>query len=211
MRKIWKYSIGIVIVLLVIWFSLDIQNLDKHRAATTNPTFNAVDYAARFWNDSLPVSVSKAPQATDLLKLLNANPEEAFKKYGRKLGISHTWYFMLKGKGTIEKVEDEYVLVRINDQTNIEIATDFIFGNAVRDGSGKVNINEFLNMTDFNNVSVEIDKLVKEKVVSRLKKTAQAGMEIEFAGAIELNKENPDLSSIQIIPVSAKLSDGKSN
>lgn len=118
---------------------------------------------------------------------------------------------MLKGKGTIDKVEDEYLLVGIGDQTKIEIATDFIFGNAVRDGSGKVNINEFLNMTDFNKVSVEIDKLVKEKVVSRLKKTAQAGMEIEFAGAMELNNENPDVSSIRIIPVSVKLSDGKSN
>lgn len=90
MRKIWKYSIGIVIVLLVIWFSLDIQNLDKHRAANTKQAFDAVDYAARFWNDSLPLSVSKAPQAADLLKLLVENPDEAFKKYGRKLGISHT-------------------------------------------------------------------------------------------------------------------------
>lgn len=210
MRKIWKYSIGIVVALLVIWFSLDIQSLDKHRASATNQAFNAVDYAARFWNDSLPVSVSKAPEATDLLKLLNENPDEAFKKYGRKLGISHTWYFMLKGKGTIENVEDEYLMVIIDNKTNIEIATDFIFGNAVRDGSGKVNINEFLNMTDFNNVSVEIDKLVKENVVSRLKKTAQAGMKIEFAGVLELSNENPDLSSIRIIPVLAKLSDGKS-
>lgn len=210
MRKIWKYCIVIVIIILVIWFSLDIQNLDKHRAGNAKQAFNAAEYAVRFWNDSLPESVSNAPLVSDLLKLLNDNPDEAFSKYGRKLGISNTYYFMLKGKGNISKVEDEFLLIRPDDHYKIEIATDFIFGNAVRDGSGKVYINDFLNMTDFNNVSVEIDKLVKEKVVSRLKNNVKVGMEIEFAGAMELNRENPDLMSIRIIPVSAKLSDGKS-
>lgn len=209
MSKIFNYSIGILAVILVIYLSLDIQNLEKHRAANQPAVFNAADYAAKFWNDSLPVSIANATQIGDILKSINQNPEDAFNKFGHKLGISKTWYFMLKGKGRIEQVDPEFLVLALDDNTKIKIATDFIYGNAVRDGSGKVNINYFLNMTDFNAVSVAINKLVKEKVVSRLRNSAEVGKELEFAGAIEISEENIDLSDLRVLPVSVKISDGK--
>jgi predicted lipoprotein len=209
MSKTLKYTIGIFAAILVVYLSLDIQNLEKHMAASAPASFNIADYTAIFWNDSLPASIASAPQLSDLLKLLNENPESAFSKFGHKLGISKTYYFMAKGKGTIEKVDSEFLVLALDGNTKVKIATDFIFGNSVRDGSGKVNINEFLNMTDFNAVSVAINKLVKEKVVSRLRKSAEVGQYLEFAGAIEVGSENIDLSAIRIIPVSVKISDGK--
>jgi predicted lipoprotein len=210
MSKILKYVIGILAVVLLIYMSLDIQNLEKHRAASEPAGFNAADYAAKFWNDSLPVCIANSAQLGNVLELMNENPESAFLKYGHKLGISKTCYFLVMGKGVIEEVDPEYVVVTLNDKKKIKIATDFIFGNAVRDGSGKVNIDDFLNMTDFNKVSVAINKLVKEKVVSRLRNSAAAGKTMEFAGAFEISEENLDLSDVLIIPVSAKLSDGES-
>jgi predicted lipoprotein len=210
MSKTLKYTIGIFAAILVVYLSLDIQNLEKHKAASAPASFNIADYTAKFWNDSLPASIASAPQLSDLLKLLNENPESAFTK-GHKLGISKTYYFMVRGMGTIEKVDPEFLMLALDGNTKVKIAIDFIFGNAVRDGSGKVNINYFLNMTDFNNVSVAINKLVKEKVVSRLRKSAEVGQVLEFAGAFEINEENIDLATLLIIPVSVKLSDGKSD
>ena len=64
-------------------------------------------------------------------------------------------------------------------------------------------------MTDFNAVSVAINKLVKENVVARLRKFAAAGKWLEFTGAFEISEENIDLSNLLILPVSVKLSDGK--
>jgi predicted lipoprotein len=209
MAKVIKYSVGILAAILVLYLSLDIQNLEKHRAAANTTIFNADDYTAGFWNDSLPVSIANAPQLPDVLKLLNENPENAFAQYGKKLGISKTWYFMLKGKGMIEKVEDEFLVVALGENTKVKIATDYIYGNSVRDGSGKVNIDDFLNMTDFNAVSVAINKLVKDKVVSRLRKSATVGQWLEFTGAMELSEENIELTAISMIPVSVKLSDAK--
>ncbi len=89
--------------------------------------------------------------------------------------------------------------------TELKIATGFIFGNAVREGSGKVNIDDFLNMTDFNNVSIAINKMVKENVASVLKRSASPGMKLEFAGAFELNEENISIEDLRVIPVSARL------
>lgn len=208
MSKITKYSIGILATVLVIYLSLDIQNLEKHRAESNTAKFNATDFAAKFWDESLPPSIADAPQLADVLKQLNENPQKAFVSNGKKLGISKTSYFMVNGKGKIEQVNDEYIVVSLDDKSNVKIATDFIYGNAVRDGSGKVNIDDFLNMTDFNNVSVAINKLVKEKVVSRLKKSAAVGKVLEFSGAFGISEENVDLAAILIYPVSVKISDG---
>ncbi|MCX6237974.1 MAG: DUF2291 family protein [Bacteroidia bacterium] len=210
MSKVIKYTIGILAAFLVLYLSLDIQNLEKHKTASGKTKFIASEYAARFWNDSLSLCIANAPQMIDLLKIIRENPGKAFEKYGHKLGISKTRYFMVRGKGVIEKVEDEYLVLALDENSKIKIAIDFIYGNAVRDGSGKVNVDDFLNMTDFNNVSVAINKLVKEKVVTRLVKSATPGKLLEFAGAMELSEENTDLAAVLILPVSVKLSDGKS-
>lgn len=209
MNKAFKYILGIVAVLLVVYFSLDIENLQEHQSKTTKKAFDATEYAAHFWEEGLPKSIAEATPATTLLKSLEDDPQEAFKKYGKKLGISKTDYFMVKGTGMIKSIEDDYLKITLNDNTNIRIATDFIFGNAVRDGSGQVDINTFLNMTDFNNVSVAIDKLVKEKVVSRLKKAATPGKQLDFAGAVAIREDQINLDSLRVIPVQATVSDGK--
>jgi predicted lipoprotein len=210
MTRIYKFIIGIIAIILVVYLSLDIQTIEKHRASSHAGNFDASDYAAKFWADSLPSSISNAPELIDLIKNLEENPENAIKKWGHKLGISKTDYFMVKGNGFIERVEDEFLIIALDNKTKIQIAIDFIYGNAIRDGSGKVNIDYFLNMTDFNNVSVAINKLAKEKVVTRLKKNGLRGKFVEFAGAMEISEENIDLTTLRIIPVLAKLSDGKS-
>lgn len=210
MNKIAKYIVGIITFLLVIWLSLDIQNLEKHNSTLKSETFNATEYASIFWNDSLPLAITTSPNFVDLYKILNENPKKAFELYGKKLGISKTYYFLIKGKGFVEKIESEFLLVSIDSQTKVKIATDFIYGNAVREGSGKVNINHFINMTDFNSVSVAINKLVKNKVVAPLKEKAVVGQQLEFAGAFELNSGKINLSDLLIIPLSIAYSDGKS-
>ncbi len=210
MSKALKFSIGILAAVTILYFSLDIQNLEKHRATSGSIRFNATEFAAKFWEEGRVSCISEAPQILNVLNMLNENPQKAFESYGKKLGISKTGYFMVNGKGIIEQVENEYIVVSLDSNTKIKIATDFIFGNAVRDGSGKVNIDNFLNMTDFNAVSVAINSLIKEKVVNRLKEIAAVGKTLEFTGAFEINEENVDLSAVLVLPISANLSVGKS-
>ena len=207
MNNMIKYILGFLTILLVIYFSLNIQNLDDYYANNKEKSFDAVEYAKNFWEEKLPQSITDALEISTLYKNLTENPQQAFERYGHKLGISGTWYLFLKGKGEIQSVENEYLVVNIDDNINIRIATEFIFGNAVRDGSGEVDISEFLNMTDFNNVSVILNKMVKEKLVSLLKKSAVAGKEIEFVGAAEIREEQINLDSLRIIPVKAEIID----
>ena len=109
---------------------------------------------------------------------------------------------MVKGRGLITSINENDVSVSADSgKQNITIATEYIFGNAVRDATGLININEFNNTMDFNNVSAEINKIIREKVLPSFKSNAKKGSRIKFVGAIELNKEHLDLSGIEVIPV----------
>lgn len=205
MNKPIKYILGVPAVLLVLFFSFDIKKLDEYKAADTTVTFNADEYARDVWNNELPLAVKDALEIDLLNDLLENEPAQAFEEFGRKLGISKTWYFLTKGEGIVESVEDEFIRVNTGPGKQVKIATAFIFGNAVRDGSGVVDIDEFVNMTDFNNVSVVLNDIVREEVALELKSKAKPGMKLEFAGAFEIKEDELNTDSIRIIPVSAEL------
>ncbi len=211
MQKTLKYILIVLAVSVVIFFSLKIENLEDYKTANANETFDATVYAQRFWEEEIPHIDENAVEISTFIGLLKVSPDEAFSKFGHVLGIGKTHYFMLKGNGIILSVDEEFLTVKTEENEAIQIATDFIFGNAVRDGSGLVSINEFLNMTDFNQVSVAINKLVKKNVVSKLKSAVVPGKTIEFVGATEMTEDNIDLQHIRLIPVSVKLSNGEVN
>lgn len=197
--------------MLIIYLSLDIENLQDYHARVYSDEFSSSDFALKFWERDLPQTINEAPELTELYRILEENPEEALARFGHKLGISSTGYYFTQGEGTIESMDDEFVVVKVDDRIILRLATEYVFGNAVRDGSGKVNINDFVNMTDFNSTSVEINKLIKERVILQLLKEGEAGKKIVFAGAAEIDKNQVDLDSLLIIPVKTNVVNGSSN
>ena len=204
MKKFMKYILGTLAILLVLFFSLDIRKLDEYKLENDQTTFDAVTYTNEVWSNKIPVVSGKAPEITALITLLESDRERAFTESGKKLGISKTWYFMTRGKGSIDSVGNESVRIKLSDERHIQLAPAFIFGNAVREGSGVVSIDDFINMTDFNNVSVALNKKVKDEIIPVLKKNGVPGKQLEFAGAFEVNEESVDLKDITVIPVSVK-------
>jgi len=209
MKRYLRYILGILAIVLVLFFSLDIQKLDAHRAAHGTDAFDANDYALELWEHQIPGAVSLAPELGSLVNMLGTDPEGAFESMGRKLGISGTWYFMTRGQGMVESVEEEFLWILVDNRIRVQLATAFIFGNAIRDGSGVADIDEFVNMTDFNNVSIALNRRVKEEVVPGLKRLAGPGTTLEFAGAFEMREDHVDINSIRVIPVSFRLIDDR--
>lgn len=207
MSRMIKYISGIIVALLVIYFSIDIQKLDEYKASNKVEIFDAETYADNVWENELPKASKSAVEVTELMDQLEKNPDSVYAQHGKKLGISLTWYFLVKGEGTIRSIGEEALVIQLNNGKQIRLATSFIFGNAVREGSGVVNIDDFINMTDFNNVSVALNKKVKEDVIPNLRQGLKSGESIEFVGAVEINEESPDLDKIRVIPISVKLED----
>ena len=202
--KAIKYIISFTVMIVLAYNSVYFRKLDKVKALLTSKEFNASQYAQTFWTSKLQPNLNKAIDIARLTELLKTDADKAFSTYSHALGIGNLRYFLVKGKGTITSVNEDDISVLLQPDTSrqtIILATEYIFGNAVRDATGLININEFNNTMDFNNVSAELNKIIREKLLPSLKQKAKKGNEIEFTGAIELNKEHFDLSNIEVIPV----------
>jgi len=209
MKRILKYSSWTAAFILVLILSVDIHKTGGGGTGINTDTFDPKVYALSFLENDLPAVLERAPEADQILKLLVTDKDQALNGFAHVLGISRSYYFLVKGEGNIKSIENEYVTIETKDGNIIKLATDFIFGNAVREGSGLVDIDQFLNMTDFNNVSIEINKLIKERVIKGFKEQVRTDMQIRFSGAFEINMDDLNLSEVIMIPVSLNVQNGR--
>jgi predicted lipoprotein len=205
-KKIIKYVIVVIVILLVAYNSVCFKKLDEVKAEQTAKAFNAASYAQNFWEKKLTPSLNTAISVDKLIPLLSNDPAKAFDTYSHALGIGNLRYFLIQGKGSITAIDADDITVSIAGLTGqkVKIATEYIFGNAARDATGLININDFNNTMDFNNVSAEINAIIRNKVLPQLKH-AKVGNSISFTGAIELNKEHLNLSQIEAVPVAVNI------
>lgn len=202
MKKFLKYALALVVVLFVGYHSVYFKKLNEVQAGTAAGKINTTAYTRTFWDKKLPLALNKAVPVNDLVNLLRATPEIAFKKYGHALGIGNLKYFLVKGEGTVKQINENDILIDIRtEKDNIRIVTEYVFGNAVRDASGLINRNEFDNTSDFNEVSAGLNKIIREEVLPNFKKTVKKGDSIRFTGATELNRKFLDLNDMEITPV----------
>ncbi|MBS1600843.1 MAG: DUF2291 domain-containing protein [Bacteroidetes bacterium] len=204
--KIAKYIISIVVMIVVAYNAVFFKKLDEVKASRTTTAFNAAQYAQTFWNTKLAANLDKATDITKLLTMLSKDPAKTFETYSHALGIGNLRCFLVKGKGVIASInEDDISVLPDSSKQAVTLATEYIFGNAVRDATGLININEFTNTMDFNNVSAELNKIIRQNVLPSFKQQAKKGSVIEFIGAVELNKEHLDFSHVEIVPMKIEI------
>jgi hypothetical protein len=202
-KKLLKYAVITVICLLVAYNSVYFKKLSDVNAA--NKAFNAVEYAQGYLDQKLVPSISKTPSTDTLLNLIKTNPSGAFDHFSHALDIGNIRYFMAKGSGTVTGLDESDVYITTPNHQNIRIATEYVFGNALRDAPGIININDFTNSGDLNNVSSELNKIIRTKVLPPFKSTVKKGDEIEYAGAFELNRQHLNTDSVEVIPFYLKI------
>jgi predicted lipoprotein len=197
-KKIIKYTLTVVLVAFVAYNSVYFKKLSEVKASAAK-TFNPVSYARNYMDKSLLPASAKAPEIDALIAQLKVNPAKAFKSDAHALDIGNTRFFMVKGEGTITNIDESDVYISTPGKQNIKIATEYIFGNALRDAPGII-VNDFTNSMDLNNVSAEVNKLVRAEVLPPFKSKAKKGDHITFGGAFELNQEHINLNNIEVIP-----------
>jgi predicted lipoprotein len=207
-KKAIKYSSGFIALLVIIILSVNVQPLDSERRRPVSEVFDVEEYVADLWENQLPGVLSDAVELPYLISLLKDKPEEAFENHSRKLGISNTHYFYFSASGIVQATDEETVLVLIDDNIPVELETVFVFGNAIRDGSGLVEIDEFLNMMDFNMVSVYLNRKVKSEVIEPFRKNVGTGNSVSFTGAAEINRREGIPERLKVIPIQIAIHNG---
>ena len=85
-------------------------------------------------------------------------------------------------------------------KAQISLQAGFIFGNAMRDGTGLLDVSDFPNSQDFNAVSSELNRRVEERVLPELREKAVVGQTLRFVGCAEIVDEDLDLRPLPVVP-----------
>ncbi|OCX54396.1 hypothetical protein BEL04_09095 [Mucilaginibacter sp. PPCGB 2223] len=203
MKKVYKYGIWVVIIAFTLYNSVYFRKLSEMKAPAK--TFNAASYAQDMLNNKLPAVTEKAITIDELFTQIKSQPNEAFSAYGHALTIGSIRFFMVKGAGEVDAIDESDVKLVTTGHNNVYIATEFVFGNAIRDASGLINLNDFSNTVDLSNISSEVNKIIRAKVIPPFKAVVKKGSKVEFTGAIELNQARLNVEDPEVIPVTLKV------
>ena len=207
MNRYVKYLLLIVVIGLVAYKSVYVKKLSEMKVAA-DEKFDAVAFSKKLWEEKLPARISNAVDLSTFIKVAQSNPADAFSKYSNALGIGNYRYALIRAEGVVTTInEDDITLqVKLNDSLmTTKLATEFIYGNAIRDASGLVDVKDFPNTMDLNNISEELNKMVRKIVLPPFKTTVKKGDKVIVTGAIEIHKEHIKWSELEIIPVQLQI------
>ena len=204
MKKGIKYAIGVAIVGMTMYNSIYFRPLDEKLAEEKAIEFDAKSFVDGMWQQELLMAYDSATDLTILLDRLKRDPELTFEQEAQALGIGNIGYFKVQGEGSVLNVHENNVLLQVG-KLIVEIETEFIFGNAVRDASGLIQINDYDETSEFNLISESINDKIRKEVVPDFRSRVQKGNIVRFKGALELNRAHLKLDQPEVIPVSIQL------
>jgi len=203
-NKAFKYIISMVLIALLGYNSMYFLKLDEMKASSSSKAFDATAFARSFYDKLLFSRADSAVNLGFLISLLETEPESAFNQFSNALAIGQIRYFLVEGEGTILNIGEDAVVVQLKSSTanhSVKIVTEFVYGNAIRDASGLLNLNDFANTGEFNSISTEVNKIIRKEVLPPFIAKAAQGQVIKFTGAIELHEKQFELNAIEILPI----------
>jgi predicted lipoprotein len=207
MKKLVKYILVLLVIALVGYKSVYFKKLSEVNK-TSSGKFDAVVFTKKLWNEQLPAKLDSAIGLVDLIASIKTNSADAFAKHSNAMGIGNYRYSLVNVTGTVEAINEDEITLKVNgpdSSLQIKLATEYVYGNAIRDAPALVAIKDFSNTTNLNNISEELNKTVRTIVLPVFKKQVKRGDKIEVSGAIEFNKEHISFKDLELIPVRLKI------
>ena len=204
----WLTAVAVAIGLCWFFPLFHIVPLERAAKEKESAAFNPKEFAEKFWNGRLVKSFDKAVKAEILVAATRTNALEAMKKFSRSVGVSESYTYFLSGKGRVLAANDDAILLGVTEgATNPEISLQvgLLFGNAVRDGTGLLNVNDYPNSQDFNGISEALNHIIETRVQPKLREQAKVGALVRFVGCAEVNDESSDLKPLKVVPIAAEV------
>lgn len=170
----------------------------------TSKGFDPVSYVDGLWSSKiLPEAESKALDLPVLLAALNEDQNAASEKYGHK--ESGPYNFAVKVEGVVESVDTasraSTVIIKPTGydggaQVRVQIGP-VMRGTAIRDGSGLIPFNQFVNQIEYADVSEALNQRVLDTVLKGVDFNALKSKTITVYGFFTLDNMN----NILITPI----------
>lgn len=200
---VWGGALIGVLALLYFQPIFHVVPLSAARENAGAEVFDPKEFVEAFWSEQLVPSLDTAVDADELLKALSSDAAAAAKRYGHRLGLSRKSSYFVSGEGRIIGIDGRYISISVleNGLADIVIDTGPLFGNAIRDGLGLLDVSDFPNSRDFNDISSEINRRVEERVFPLLKDQASVGASVRFVGGVEIADGVSDPLPLELAPV----------
>jgi len=172
-------------------------------AANGRVSFNAADYAAQKYDSEVVPAIEKnSIPITTLLAEIVKDPKAAGEKYGHRDGVTSPYAYAAAGTGVAGSVTGTLLSVEVKGLPDgVKLVVQIgpaINGTALRDGTGLITFDQFLNQIEYANASTELNNQVKKKVLANVDVATLAGKKISFVGAFTYGSNT---KLIQITPV----------
>lgn len=168
--------------------------------------FDAAAAALQVWKTDLRAAAQRAPELKTFAAELRKDPTAARKKFANASGLGTAYYFV-RGRGKVIARDRNQVNVALDGAESAIVALRIgpVFGNAVRDGCGLLEVNAFPGLQEFNALAAELNTLVEKNVIPTLREKADVGTQIQFAGCAEAPETvgGPNEPLLALIPVEA--------
>lgn len=161
-------------------------------------------FAQKLWDEKFPAKLDGAISLDNLVEAVSADPDFAFEEFTNALAIGNYRYALVKLDGVVKEVREDECLIATtvaDSMLMVKVATEFIFGNALRDASALIAVKDYPNSDDLNGISESLNKIVRTNVIPPFKQSVKNGDKVAIVGAIEINKEHIHWQGSEIIPV----------
>ncbi|MCU0978376.1 MAG: DUF2291 domain-containing protein [Pirellulaceae bacterium] len=205
-RRQWIIVAVVAVATAVLLYFLPLFHvvpLDQARQRSEGKAIDPAAFVDRFWTERLIPGATQAVDAAELVTAIGQDRKSAWRAHGRSVGVGGAYYYFVAGTGRVISVEQDSVRLSLRDgQPLLQVSLEAgkIFGNAVRDGTGLLSINDFPNSQDFNALSSEINLRIEQQVLPALRKQARVGATVHFVGCAEIVDEDTDLDPLRIVP-----------
>lgn len=203
----WAAGAAVLVVLVWVMPLVRIVPLEATRQQSAVAVFDPAARAMEFWTGPLQAAAADAVDAAELLAALGDDPAAAAARYGHRLGLATTSSYLVAGEGTIVAADARSVAISLDDEqqdhgNDAEVVIEFgpVFGNAIRDGSGQLDVSDFPNAQDFNALSAEINRRVEDEVLPVLAAGAETGRVVRFAGGAEVADAAGAPAVLRVVP-----------
>jgi len=170
--------------------------------------FEPAAMAAKLWSGALREAAGRAADAGVVAEAIRADPMDARRTHARSVGMGAAYYFV-RGSGRVIARDRNAIRLALDgpQPAIVTLRIGPIFGNAVRDGSGLVDVNQVPGLEEFNALASELNKLVESEVLPVLREKADVGSVVTFAGCAEAPESaaTGDAPLLVLIPVMAEV------
>jgi hypothetical protein len=147
-------------------------------------------------------------EMTDFWNAFDRDATAARIQYGRQAGLGGAWYFRIRGRGTVEIVEKDRVVLSVADSSRrVCLELGVVVDNTVREAIG-VKASDFANSQDFNSVSSELNRRVEQEVIAPNRALLKKGVVVDFVGCAKIGNK-ADLDPLCLIPIQLQILDSQ--